>query len=271
MDAQERQNLEDMRMSFELRPRAQVYNSYKAYQNAQYDQSRRVTIGRFIAFHVDWDGNVSERDRQDFWVGKVTDIDDTEVTVHYYHTGKQSTKDYSRAVFKPWTAGSKHVKVGRDAVIDVFDKLTDGGMLPSKHRKYILEKVKAGRSQPEDSSNSSEANQSEGSEEYDVSDFSDDDDVHGSDTPVQTNRRNQRGGQGGNAMRKRKRGKRSKGKRSSGTPVQTNRRSQRGGQGGNATRKRKRGNRSEQASSKTRVSQHTASAGMRRRTRSSVC
>jgi len=270
MDAQERQNLEDMRMSFELRPRAQVYNSYKAYQNAQYDQSRRVTIGRFIAFHVDWDGNVSERDRQDFWVGKVTDIDDTEVTVHYYHTGKQSTKDYSRAVFKPWTAGSKHVKVGRDAVIDVFDKLTDGGMLPSKHRKYILEKVKAGRSQPEDSSNSSEANQSEGSEEYDVSDFSDDDDGHGSDTPVQTNRRNQRGGQGGK-MRKRKRGKRSKGKRSSGTPVQTNRRSQRGGQGGNATRKRKRGNRSEQASSKTRVSQHTASAGMRRRTRSSVC
>ena len=61
VDAQDRQNLDDMRVDFELRPRAQVYNSYKAYQRAVLDENRSVTIGRLIAFHVEWEANVSER------------------------------------------------------------------------------------------------------------------------------------------------------------------------------------------------------------------
>ena len=268
IDAQDRQNLEDMRVHFELRPRAQVYNSYKAYQRAVFDQNRNVTIGRFIAFHVDWDASrVPERDRQAFWVGKVTDIDDDEVTVHYYHTGKQTTKDYSRAVFKPWTRGNKSVKVGRDAVIEVFDNLTDSGMLPVKHRRYILGKVRAGRSQPDNSSNLSENEQSEDSENYVISDISSHDDS--SDTPVQINRRNQRGGQSGNATRKRKRGNRSKERHSSDTPVQTNRRSQRGGQGVNGKRKRNRGKNSKKPkpTPTSRARQKTTSADKRRRKR----
>lgn len=133
IDAQERQTLEDMRVQFDLRPKTQVYNSYKAFQKALLDQDRSVTIGRFIAFHVDWDANVSERDRQDFWVGKVTDIDDAEVIVHYYHTGKHSTKDYSCAVFKPWTGRNKAVKVGMTAVTH-----------PSKKIEGIREAVRVG-------------------------------------------------------------------------------------------------------------------------------
>ena len=61
VDAQDRQNLDDMRVDFELRPRAQVYNSYKAYQRTVLDENRSVTIGRLIAFHVEWEANVSER------------------------------------------------------------------------------------------------------------------------------------------------------------------------------------------------------------------
>ena len=299
IDAQDRQNLEDMRVHFELRPRAQVYNSYKAYQRAVFDQNRNVTIGRFIAFHVDWDANeVPERDRQAFWVGKVTDIDDDEVTVHYYHTGQQAAKDYSRAVFKPWTRGKKAVKVGRDAVIEVFDKLTDGGMLPAPTRRYILGKVRAGRSQPDNSSNLSEVEQSEDSDNYVISGISSGDDSsdttvqqnpiggqsgnatrkrkrgnrskgrHSSDTPVRQNRRNQRGGQSMNATRKRKRNNRSKERRSSDTPVQTNRRSQRGGQGGNGKRRRK-DSRKPKPTPTSRARKKTTSADTRRRTRRS--
>ena len=90
MDAEARKEMEDLKVGFDLRPSAQVYNSYKEYQRAQNQASRSVTIGRFIAFFVDWTG-VPVHKRQKFWLGKVTDISETTVTVHYYHTAKDMT------------------------------------------------------------------------------------------------------------------------------------------------------------------------------------
>ena len=137
IDASERKAREEMKMGFELRPNAQVYSSYKAYQRAQNQSSRAVTIGKFIAFFVGWEGSTPTKP-QLFWVGKVVDISETAITVHYYHT---SGTNYARAVFKPWTGKDKQVHTDRENVIDVFDQLTSSGLLPAKHRRYILDKV----------------------------------------------------------------------------------------------------------------------------------
>ena len=139
---------------------------------------RAVTIGKFIAFFVDWEVDVAQAKRQEFWVGKVINITDTTVTVHYYHTGQKSGSNYKRAVFKPWTGKNKKVHVGRDAVIHVFERLTESGMLKAKHRNFILNRVKQGRTvgrsmavrQEEDDEDEDD------DEDYVVSDISEDDD-----------------------------------------------------------------------------------------------
>lgn len=183
MDAHERQELQEMQEAFTLRPRAQLYDSYQAWQNDLRSSDRQVTIGRFVAFFVKYPDKVPAAKRHKFWVGKVTNVSDTEVTVRYYHTG--SPNALGRATFKPWTGRGKTIKVGRDAVIDVFDTLTDTGILPAKNRRYILQKCKErareerGVELSDDSSVGGD--QGEGGTDYDVSDLSEGGESEGGD------------------------------------------------------------------------------------------
>ena len=174
MDAEARKEMEDLKVGFDLRPSAQVYNSYKEYRRAQNQASRAVTIGRFIAFFVDWTG-VPVHKRQKFWLGKVTDISETTVTVHYYHTSQRYDSDYKRAFFKPWTGKDKKVTVGRNKVIDVFDKLTESGFLPAKHRRYILDYVRR-QGQGAMGSEAEDDEEDDDDDEYKISDMSEDGD-----------------------------------------------------------------------------------------------
>ena len=71
---------------FDLRPHQQIYHSYHAFKTAQHADMRTVTVGRFVAFHVECE-DVKMVERQRFWVGRVIDVSDTDLTVHYYHSG----------------------------------------------------------------------------------------------------------------------------------------------------------------------------------------
>jgi hypothetical protein len=141
MNDEDRKSHEENRTHLTLRPMAQIYTSYKAYKKNRDGDPRAVTIGRFIACYVayDEDSEVSRQSQQKFWVGKVINTDEETIEFHYYHTS--TTRNYTRAVFKPWTGQGRFVKVGHDAVFHVFDGLTDSGIIPAVHRRFILSKI----------------------------------------------------------------------------------------------------------------------------------
>ena len=142
LDEEDRKELEEQRAPLIFRPMAQVYHSYKAFRRQEDQENRTVAIGRFIACTVEYDedSSVPKGSRHKFWVGRVVQVDDDTVTFHYHHTSARDQK-YTRSVFKPWTGKNKNVTVGHDAILHVFDALTETGILPARDRNFILGKV----------------------------------------------------------------------------------------------------------------------------------
>ena len=142
LDEEDRKELEEQRAPLIFRPMAQVYHSYNEYRRQEDQENRTVAIGRFIACTVEYDedSSVPKGSRHKFWVGRVVQVDDDTVTFHYHHTSARDQK-YTRSVFKPWTGKNKNVTVGHDAILHVFDALTETGILPARDRNFILGKV----------------------------------------------------------------------------------------------------------------------------------
>ena len=189
LDEADRKGIEEDRAPLTLRPMAQVYHSYKEYKRQEDIHNRTVTIGRFIACTVEYDedSSVPEGSRHKFWVGRVVQVDDDTVTFHYHHTSASDPK-YTRSVFKPWTGKNKNVTVGHDAILHVFDTLTETGILPARDRNFILGKV-----EQQVERQSFGPSESSDSDDLVVSDVDDDSDIE-SDTmasaPKQSRKRN---------------------------------------------------------------------------------
>ena len=130
-----------------LRPNAHLYDSYHAYKRGLTRSIRSITIGRFVAFFVEYpDVDDTPKDkRQRFWIGKVTKLlTDRSVAVRYYHTSCSRDGNYSKATYKAWSGQNGVMTVSSDIIIDVFDRLTDTGLIPSAHRNFILDTAKKG-------------------------------------------------------------------------------------------------------------------------------
>ena len=86
MDDEQRQDLVSGANHYELRPSAQLYHSYTAYRAASTRNVRTVTVGRYVAFHTKQTDVLEEQKGHCFSLGRVTNIKEDNLVVHYYHT-----------------------------------------------------------------------------------------------------------------------------------------------------------------------------------------
>ena len=100
-----------------------------------------VTVESYVTYTTDYTAETQEHEKQDFWMGQVTDInskDDT-LSIVMFHTSKLRNGDTSRgAKYTKWRGSPNECQLTLSRVLEVIDELSPTGIIPKKHVRYTM-------------------------------------------------------------------------------------------------------------------------------------
>ena len=102
-------------------------------------------VQKLVTFTTDYTAETLVHEKQDFWLGQVTDINsrDSTLSITMFHTLKRRNGDLH-------SGGAKYVKrrgipneceLMLSRVLDVIESLTAGGLIPKKHVRYTMDAI----------------------------------------------------------------------------------------------------------------------------------
>lgn len=132
-----------------------------------------ILVGNFLAYLPNYTTITQVADRNEFWLGKVTDLDsnDNVVQVRMYHTGsKQNATKGDNAKYKIWAGSPSSDWIEASRALCQFAKLTNKGRVDAKIRKRIANAIEVDALEKSTAKSSSSSSSSSSSKDDDESD-----------------------------------------------------------------------------------------------------
>ena len=104
-----------------------------------------AAVQKFVTYTTDYTAETLEHEKQDFWLGQVTDVNsrDCTLSILMFHTPKRTNGDTSRgAKYTKWRGSPNECELTLSRVLDVIDKLSGAGAIPKKHVRYTMDAIK---------------------------------------------------------------------------------------------------------------------------------
>ena len=105
-----------------------------------------AAVETFVTYTTDYTAEILEHEKQDFWLGQVTDINsrDSTLSITMFHTLKRRNGDLrgGGAKYVKWRGipnGLHVIELSR--VLHVIESLTAGGLIPKKHVRYTMNAI----------------------------------------------------------------------------------------------------------------------------------
>ena len=103
-----------------------------------------VAVQKFVTYTTDYTAETLEHEKQDFWLGQVTDINsrDSTLSITMFHTLKRRNGDLHSggAKYAKWR-GTNECELPLSRVLDVIESLTAGGLIPKKHVRCTMHAI----------------------------------------------------------------------------------------------------------------------------------
>ena len=99
-----------------------------------------LVVNNFVAYTTNYASTVARTDQNDFWVGKIVqlDVEQGQVQLQRWHTGTKKNLTSTQAKYQVWTGDAIRVEwIETKRVLDTFDKLTKGRQLDAPTRRTI--------------------------------------------------------------------------------------------------------------------------------------
>jgi hypothetical protein len=128
-----------------LRPESRIFENTNRQAIDRENRKRRgradteLIIGNLVAVTVNYEEQVPIESRNDFWVGKIVNLDhaNRDLTISYYNTGTVRNVTNNRAKYRAWTGAWPRDTMSIGRVLYTFDKFTPGMQIISHTRRAI--------------------------------------------------------------------------------------------------------------------------------------
>ena len=101
-----------------------------------------LVVNNFVAYPVNYTAETQDKDKNDFWIGKIVRIDvaERELKIRNYHTGTKANGSSGQASYKVWGNGNSRdgfTTIGIEQVLETFE-LTRTNLINSSTRRQIM-------------------------------------------------------------------------------------------------------------------------------------
>jgi hypothetical protein len=148
-----------------LRPDSRVFENTHRQAIDRDNRKRRgradaeLIIGNLVAITVNYEERVPLKDRNQFWVGRITEVDqeNRQICISYYNTTTKKNVTSNRSQYRAWVGQHRMDVISISRVLCTFAKFTDTMLIVAHTRRQIGDALQL----PMDSDVSTEAHNSE--------------------------------------------------------------------------------------------------------------